>query len=275
MKTLVIFSDLDGTLLDSETYSFEAARDALNAVKERDIPLIFVSSKTAKEILHYRNALNNCDPFISENGGGIFIPKGYFRELPFWLPITEKYGFDMIGQGIPYSQLVEALNKLKSMNFQIRGFSDMSVQEIQEITGLSEEEAFLSKERDFDEPLIFDEGIDVDALKLALHEMGLKYTSGKYLHIIGNNDKGKAVKEVRDMFRKNRGEIVTVGIGDNINDIPMFLNVDYPIIVKKKNETHDKTVMKEVPNIRKAEGIGPDGFNTCVLQFLGELDEKT
>jgi phosphoglycolate phosphatase-like HAD superfamily hydrolase len=35
----IVFSDLDGTLLDHETYLFDAAQPALNALKARDIPL--------------------------------------------------------------------------------------------------------------------------------------------------------------------------------------------------------------------------------------------
>ncbi len=78
MKKLIIFTDLDGTLLDYSTYSFEAAIPALQLLKEKNIPLIICSSKTGKEIEHYRKKLGNTHPFISENGGGIFIPKGYF-----------------------------------------------------------------------------------------------------------------------------------------------------------------------------------------------------
>jgi len=79
MKKIIIFTDLDGTLLDNSSYSFEAALPALQLIKEKNIPLIICSSKTRKEIEHYRKKLYNLHPFISENGGGIFIPKGYFN----------------------------------------------------------------------------------------------------------------------------------------------------------------------------------------------------
>jgi mannosyl-3-phosphoglycerate phosphatase len=273
-KRVVIFTDLDGTLLDAESYSFDSALGALMTVKERYIPLAIISSKTAKEIMHYRKLLHNRHPFVSENGGGIFIPKGYFKELPFWIPITEKYGYDMIGQGVPYAELVSALQKLKSMGFSIRGFSDMTVPEIMEETGLSEEEAVFSKERDFDEPVIIGENVDMQSLTKAIKDMGLKYTFGKYLHLMGKNDKGRAVKELRDMFRKELGEIITVAIGDSINDIPMFLNVDYPVAVKKADGKHDETVLNEIPNIRISEGIGPEGFNACIKTIIGELHEN-
>ena len=52
-KKLIVFTDLDGTLLDS-VYSFRKALPALKAVKEKNIPLILCSSKTRAEIEHCR-----------------------------------------------------------------------------------------------------------------------------------------------------------------------------------------------------------------------------
>jgi len=77
----IIFTDLDGTLLDSDTYSYEKAKIALQLLKKRRIPLIFCTSKTRAEIEFWRDEVGNYDPFISENGGGIFIPKDYFSCL--------------------------------------------------------------------------------------------------------------------------------------------------------------------------------------------------
>ncbi|MEW6601405.1 MAG: HAD hydrolase family protein, partial [Nitrospirota bacterium] len=59
MKKIIIFTDLDGTLLDYPGYSFEAARSALDLIRERGIPLVVCSSKTRREIEHYRKKLDN------------------------------------------------------------------------------------------------------------------------------------------------------------------------------------------------------------------------
>ena len=72
MSKIIIFTDLDGTLLDYASYSFAKAETALAYIKQRSIPLIICSSKTKKEILVYREKLGIKEPFISENGGGIF-----------------------------------------------------------------------------------------------------------------------------------------------------------------------------------------------------------
>lgn len=75
-----IFTDLDGTFLDHDTYSFAVAVPTLGIVEQKQIPLVFCSSKTRTEILRWRERLGNHDPFISENGGGIFVPTSSFAK---------------------------------------------------------------------------------------------------------------------------------------------------------------------------------------------------
>ena len=82
MSRFVIFTDLDGTLLDHHTYSYDAARPALERLRKSEIPLIMVSSKTRIEIEVLRTEIGNREPFIPENGGAIFIPDDYDLSVP-------------------------------------------------------------------------------------------------------------------------------------------------------------------------------------------------
>ena len=75
----VIFTDLDGTLLDYDTYSFEEAVPAIKEAEDKKVPIVICTSKTRAEIEYWREKIGNNHPFVSENGGGIFIPKKYFR----------------------------------------------------------------------------------------------------------------------------------------------------------------------------------------------------
>ncbi|MCK5185912.1 MAG: HAD-IIB family hydrolase [Deltaproteobacteria bacterium] len=76
-EKIIIFTDLDGTLLDHYTYSYSEAEEALKLLKEKNVPLILCSSKTRDEIDVYRKKLSNNEPLISENGGAIFIQENY------------------------------------------------------------------------------------------------------------------------------------------------------------------------------------------------------
>lgn len=266
-KKTIIFTDLDSTLLDHYTYSFEKALPALTLLKEKNIPLIICSSKTRKEIEYYRELLNNKDPFVSENGGGIFIPKGYFKFRDSRFKLEEDGRYKTLRLGAKYSDLRKAIIELKNEGFDIKGFGDMTVEELADIAGLSLEEAKMAKERDFDEPFIFN-GNDVDLKRLfeSINKKGFKYTKGRFFHILGNSDKGKAVEILIELYRKEYKKITTIAIGDSPNDIPMLERVNYPVVVQKPDGSYDQEI--KIPHLLRADGIGPEGWNKSIISLL-------
>lgn len=272
MKKLLVFTDLDGTLLDAETYSFEPALPAINLLKEKNIPLIICSSKTKKEIEHYRKNLDNHDPFISENGGGIFIPKNYFGIVieDLRLKIEETADYYVIRLGARYPDLREAVRELQNEGFNIKGFGDMTAQELADIANMNIEEAIMAKERDFDEPFIFKgDALELKRLLESINAKGFNYTQGRFFHILGNSDKGKAVSILIDLYRRKFKDIITVAIGDSPNDIPMLETVDYPVIVKKPDGCYDRQI--DVPGLILAKGIGPEGWNRVVTGLVSSI----
>ncbi|MEL6319255.1 MAG: mannosyl-3-phosphoglycerate phosphatase, partial [Cyanobacteria bacterium J06626_14] len=60
---LLVATDLDATLLDHQTYSYDAALPAIESLKANGCPLIFNSSKTQAEQTVLRAVLNIDDPF--------------------------------------------------------------------------------------------------------------------------------------------------------------------------------------------------------------------
>lgn len=272
MKSIIIFTDLDGTLLDSGTYSFESALPALDFIKGRNIPLIICSSKTRAEIEFYRRKLNNQHPFITENGGGIFIPENYFEfdisRIGFKPEKTRNYL--LIRLGAKYTDLRKSIIELRKKGLKIKGFGDMTFKEIAEITGLSIQEAKMAKKRDFDEPFIFygDEK-EKENLLNNIKKMNLNITMGRFYHLMGNSDKGKAVSILIKLYKKNFLDISTIALGDSPNDLPMLEKVDYPVVVRKTDGKYDPNI--KIQNIIKADGIGPKGWNRAVLKILKSL----
>jgi mannosyl-3-phosphoglycerate phosphatase len=266
---LIIFTDLDGTLLEYYTYSFKTAQPALDLIKEKNIPLIICSSKTKKEIKYYRKKLENNHPFISENGGGIFIPKGYFKFQisDFGFTTEEVQNYLFIRLGARYDDLRKAIIALKGEGFRVKGFGDMTIEEIAKATKLSVYEAAMAKERDFDEPFLF-KGNDEEKTKLmdAIRSKGFNFTESMFYHILGHSDKGKAVSILIGLYRKKIGEIITVAIGDSPNDITMLEKVDRPIVVQGPDGSYETEI--NIPRLIKADGIGPEGWNSAVLKFL-------
>lgn len=267
MKKFVIFTDLDGTLLDYSTYSFEKALPALQLLKKKDIPIIICSSKTKKEIEYYRKKLDNNHPFVSENGGGIFIPKNYFelKVKSLKVRVAEEDDYKIIRLGASYPDLRKAMETLQKEGFEVKGFGDMSVHELAEIAHMTIEEAGMAKERYFDEPFICSSPPHkLSQLLNSINKKGFKFTQGRFYHILGSSNKGIAVSMLIELYKKKYKQIETIAVGDSPNDIPMLERVDYPIIVQKHDGSYDGKI--KIPSIIKANGIGPDGWNEAVLK---------
>lgn len=266
MDRLVIFSDLDGTLLDADTYSFEQALPALDLVRERDIPLVLVSSKTRAELEIWRTRLGTRHPFVSENGGGIFIPGGSF---PFSVGGETYERYQLIRLGLPYTEVRKRFVALRErLGIKARGFGDMTVNDVAELTGLSLGDAALAKQRDFGEPFMFD-GEPQERFLLEIEKEKLRWTQGRFFHIMGDHHKGRAAELMAGFYRRRYGAVTTVGIGDSLNDLPFLLAVDRPALVKKKTGKHDERI--NIPGLVRTQGIGPAGWNEAVMALLGEL----
>lgn len=266
---LIIFTDLDGTLLDSQ-YSFKKAVPALDLIKQKGIPLILCSSKTRVEIEHCRKQLKNEHPFIAENGGGIFFA-GELRIMNCELRIKEGKEYNVIELGASYIDLRNTLYELRAEGFDLKGFGDMSVKEVIELTGLKPADAKRARQRDYDEPFVFrgDKNSEVK-LKRRIKAKGFNYTKGEFFHIMGDSDKGRAVDIVKKMYEKER-RIITAAFGDGINDIEMLQRVDYPVVVRKKDGSYNRRIIRNVKGCIKADGVGPEGWNRAVINLIGEL----
>lgn len=266
MRTVII-SDLDGTLLDPLTYSFERALPVVNRLKERAVPLIFCSSKTRSEIEYYRERLGNSDPFISENGGGLFIPEQYF---PFALDAKKHDHYLTISVGRPYPEVRSVFSSLREkMNAKVRGFGDMTPSEIAALTSLPFSEAVLASKREFDEPFIFESAENQDGFLGALEGAGLKWTKGTFYHATGDNDKGMAAEILKRYFREAFGMVHTIGLGDSLNDLPLLRAVDVPVLVKKKDGKYERGM--DVPGLILARGIGPEGWVWALESVLRDI----
>src|SRR6478672_1342445 len=155
MPQYVVFVDLDGTLLDTGTASWETAATAIQALRTYGIPLILVSSKTRAELEPLRRRLQHQDPFIAENGAAVFVPQGLFT-FPLER-VRTKASYDVIELGMPYHMLRDVLKQIEdAVETPLHGFGDLSVEEIMQITGLSHADAELAGMREYDEPFLLE-----------------------------------------------------------------------------------------------------------------------
>ena len=265
---IVIFTDLDGTLLDHDTYQWDMAKPALGMCKRLHIPIVMVSSKTRAEMDILRKKVGLSSPFISENGGGIFFPAEGLEDAPAGTIIAKNiFKWEM---GTPYGILIKALGEIRDeLGLPIRGLSEMSVEEISRLTNLDLEEARLAATRDFDEPFIIPghQNIDTNALEKAAQKRGLQITTGgRFFHILGKNDKGGAVNALISWYKQSHPYLFSIALGDSPNDFSMLRQVDQAILVR--SSTKHPTIAKEIPGIKVTLEKGPKGWNTAILELL-------
>jgi mannosyl-3-phosphoglycerate phosphatase len=268
---LLVLTDLDGSLLDADTYSVEPAQEALDTLRSREIPVILVSSKTRREIEEVRAGLSLHHPFISENGGAVFMPCGYFSDPS--LDTMVRGNYEVLELGTPTEVLRVGLRLIEqTVGCPLRGFGDMTVEEIAERTGLSLKDAELAKQREYDEPFCFDESlVSGKTVAVECERRGFHCTQGgRFYHLLKGTDKGKACRFLVDRYRqeyRTAGQpVVTIGLGDSLNDLPMLAIVDHPVLLQRPDRTYAAGVT--VPHLTLAHGIGPVGWNDAIMEFL-------
>jgi len=273
MTQLIVYTDLDGCLLDSITFSYEPATPALEALRSQRIPLVLVSSKTRAEIEPLRQRLSHHDPFIVENGAAVFVPRGLF-DFPLERARV-RIPYDVIELGLPYSILRDVLKQIeKNVATPLRGFGDLSVDEVMQVTGLGRQDAFLAKQREYDEPYLLEGPTAlIEEVCRQIVVRGLRWTKGgRFFHLTGDNNKGQAAALLLRCYQRQRllqgdsDRIETVGIGDSINDAPLLAVVDHPILVQKPDGSYDPDI--HIPGMIRASGIGPIGWNHAVQELL-------
>lgn len=261
----IVYTDLDGTLLDLKSYSFMQSIGAIERLKSAGVPVIFCSSKTRKEQEFYRKSLELNTPFIVENGSAIYIPKGYFsKPIPYNTYQTDEY--DVICLGKSVNKIRELLLKRRrelELVFDI--YEDLPAEEVSMITGLDMKSARRAMQRDYSETIL--RGETSERLYEFLEAEGFQSIPGsKFETVISKSaNKGKAVEILNELFKAEYGQIESFGIGDSRNDAEMLEAVQKAFLVQRPNGQ-----WADVENafVKVVNGIGPKGWVKVVEQIL-------
>jgi mannosyl-3-phosphoglycerate phosphatase len=259
MKAL-FFADIDGTLIDHNTYCHDESLRGIDLLREKSIPLICISSKTFEEMQHLMKELNLHYPFAFENGSGIAYP-------------SEKEGdFNLELNGPGIEKLIGFLPELEELAGKtLRGITSLSEKEIADITGLDLHSAARAKKRMTTLPFVAEgENLLTDAEILNLNEE-LRQSDfyvtrgGRFNHLMpAGSGKGEAVKKIIEFYKvKIKNEILTAAAGDSMNDIPMLESVDYSYVIRKPGGNFINFMSGKIMN-----SAGPSGFSEAVNDFI-------
>jgi mannosyl-3-phosphoglycerate phosphatase len=273
MTHTVFFTDLDGCLLDNTTDSVESARPACQALRGHNIPLILVSGKTRAEIEPLRQRLDHRDPFIVEDGAAVFVPSDTF-DFPLERS-RQRASYQVIELGTPYAMLREVLRQIEeAVKSPLRGFGDLSLEDIMRATGLSQDQALRAKLREYGEPFLMKGPstlIDEVYRQIALRD--LRCSKGEYFfHLTGSNSRTRAADILLRCYRRKwqkegrQPSLETVVIGENLQDLPMCLNADPSGLDLKPDGSYEPDTT--MPKLIRATGAGPAAWSDAVLDLL-------
>lgn len=271
----VIFSDLDGTLLDHYSYSHSPADKRIRELEEQHIPLVLCTSKTRAELLELRNRFKNHHPFIVENGAAIFIPVGYFPEKP--TECRSQGGFWIKELSHRRDHWLELLNRQKpEFGSEFRHFQQIGPKGIAELTGLTLEAAALANQREYGEPIAWSGNSAREAaFKTALERQGAQLLrGGRFLHLSGACNKGKALKWLASCYQLGHSiPPITIAAGDSHNDIAMLEAADWSLIVR--SPVHPPPKLQKKSHVLISSLEGPAGWSEGLGKILAETNQPT
>lgn len=252
-----IITDLDGTLLDHQNYSFAPALEAIEKVRREKIPLIFCSSKTAAEIRQLQGRIGITDPFVAENGGAVYLENA-------------STSLSVIEIGTEVGLLEEALFGIgETVGLSLKPITRMPVEEVMELTGLSADGAQLARQRKYSLPFVVEQTkVNWTSLEREASSRRFNLTrGGRFAHLMGDNNKGTAVTKLVTYWESaGHDSVRTVGLGDSQNDLAMLEIVDLPIRIP--NPGSSAPLRDELEWAVEVKESGPIGWNEAISAFL-------
>ena len=268
MPSRIVFSDLDGTLLSHDTFSWEAAKPGLEALRKEGVPLILASSKTRREMESWRKRIGNTDPYIVENGGALLLPATW-KPMPARAQQAER-GLFRVEIGVPLARLRAALREISAeLGAELRGFGDLSREELTRHSGLSGEDLEHALAREYDEPFIpadnLTGGQKAKLAQLARARWLNVSRGGRFFHLHGPTSKAKAAQVLLETMAL---PLTIIAVGDAPNDQELLQLARHQIVVARPDGTHSPELQRALPNAVFTSGIGPAGFSEGILAAL-------
>ena len=260
--TIIVFTDLDGTLLHRDTFQFDTIKNYIKSLINKGVIIIPNSSKTEMEIEKFNEELGVNLPFISENGASIHGLNLITSNFPNKLIVSrEKEELLKIFEN-------KVPEKLKQKCFQI---SKMSKKDQENILGQKDEKLKNALNRKYTLPFLFkgDKNEKNRLLKLLSANSLTLQEGGRVSNLCDNVNKVKSMNKVVKILKKIKEKIITIAVGDNYNDLDMLKNCDIPCLVFNDQFKLDQI---NIDNLIFSNKPSPEGWADVIKKALAKLN---
>lgn len=244
---LLVFTDLDGTLLDHGSYDTGPAMPMLGRLARLGVPVILASSKTAAEIAGWQERLG----------------------LSHWPAIVEN-GAALLDGGTDDSAYRRLRTALAGLAAPFRGFGDMTDAEVAACTGLSPADAARARRRSHSEPGLWQgDAAGLDRFLADLAALGITARrGGRFLTLSFGGTKAARMAELVARFAPD----TTIALGDAPNDIEMLTAADRAIIVRNDGGPGIPPLPGEDQGrVLRTRAEGPSGWAEGLAAALADL----
>jgi mannosyl-3-phosphoglycerate phosphatase len=174
----------------------------------------------------------------------------------------------------PYAAVRRVLRALRrATGGAVSGMGDLSTAEVARVTGLGPAAARRARQREFDEPFVVarDRRRHLPTARRLAARSGLVVSrGGRFFHLHGPTDKGKAARLMRALLERERGPLRVIALGDSPLDAPLLRMADDAVVVPRPDGRPDPGLRRPVPRARVAPAPGPTGWAAAVRRFLRE-----
>jgi len=259
---ILIFTDLDGTLLDRDNFKFDKVINYVRELIQKDIHIIPNSSKTLGEINNFNRELDEDLPFIVENGAAIYKLNLINSSFPEKISLSRET-----------SEISKIFEKKVSIKFRskCRFINKLSIDKQEKILGLSKQKIRFALNREYTIPLLFDGSKnEKTSFFKSVSDAGLSLQEGgRVINLCDKVSKAQAMKKVIKIFKKIvKEELITIGVGDNFNDLEMLKNSDIPCLVFNDKFTMEKI---NINNCLVSKKPAPEGWEEVVKLALDKI----
>ena len=278
MSMAVVYTDLDGTLLDHYTYAFNEALETIKSLKARGVPIVPCTSKTRAETVKLMRDLELEGPMIVENGAAIWVPDDWGLTKPEGADedVDARAWSHCFGpaRGMIRRQLailnIEWGNRYQSL-------CEISDKQVMALTGLDAASAARAKDRHYCETLVW-LGTPADRLVFAeqVEALDLRCVQGgRFVHVLGRGGKGHAMSWLHHKIRaelRSFEAAVSVAAGDAENDVEMLEVADLALIVR--SPVHDPPAPKRATGMVISDNFGPAGWAEGIEALVARAEEE-